>query len=202
MGFEEVVAKESAQKDFGSERYARQYRARSHISISKVDEFGSSVYVGTDGYTSARYSESAAPAYIAAKGLSYDWVVTLYDINSNTGGMWRSYKADFMQEMETFMKQLPRSADVEARIIGLQDDQDTAALKKTLSFLNKHKITLMEADLFGDEIRHVAFDLKRGMTFDILLENRIYRPGELKNAGTADQFEAQLRTELNAKPGQ
>ncbi len=195
MGFEGIVAKEALQKEFGSARYVRQYRERWHISVSKVDEFGSSAYVNTDGSIEARYSESKGPAYLAAKGVSYDWIVTLYDINSRTGGIWRPYKADCIKGMEKFVRGLPKGADVEARMIGLQNGQDAAVVKGVLSFIGKRGIPLMEVDLFGDEIRHIAFDLKRGVTFDMLLENRIYRPGELKNGGTADQFEAQFKAQ-------
>ena len=200
MGFEEVVARDLQQKDFGSLRYVMQYKERSHISASKVDEFGSSVYVDVDSSAIARYSDGGTPAYLAAKNLSYDWLVTLYDINSCTGGLWRIYKKGCIGGLEKFEKGLGRRANIEARVIGLQNGHNTPTVKNVLSHLTEQNIPVMEVDLFGDELRHIAFDLKRGMTFDMLLENRIYRPGELKNGLTADQFEAQTKTK--AKPKQ
>ena len=42
----------------------------------------------------------------------------------------------------------------------------------------------------------MAFDLKLGMGFNLLLLNRIYRPHELINTLTAEEFEGQ-KSRLN-----
>ena len=48
----------------------------------------------------------------------------------------------------------------------------------------------MEIDMFGEEKRHMAIDMKTGLSYDLLLENRIYRPGELKNDEKEDDFQS------------
>jgi hypothetical protein len=48
----------------------------------------------------------------------------------------------------------------------------------------------MEVDLFGEEKRHIVMDMKTGLSYDLLLENRIYRPGELKNDEKEEDFQS------------
>ncbi len=38
---------------------------------------------------------------------------------------------------------------------------------------------LFALGLFGNEIRHIALDTKTGLSYNVLLLDRIYRPGEL-----------------------
>ena len=78
--------------------------------------------------------------------------------------------------------------NVEARIMGLQNGEDHAFLGGLLGFLSKQGIRLIEADLFGEETRHVAIDLKTGASYNVLLEDRHYRAGELVNRMTIDDF--------------
>ena len=47
----------------------------------------------------------------------------------------------------------------------------------------------MEIDLFGTDKRHIALDLKTGTSYDLFLENRIYRPGELANSEKEEDFQ-------------
>ena len=84
--------------------------------------------------------------------------------------------------------------DMEARIIGLQDGEEHGFLKDLLGFLSKHRIRLAEADLFGERIRHIAIDLKTGMSYNILLDDRIYKPSELVNRMTVEDFQRGLVT--------
>ncbi|MCL4404741.1 hypothetical protein M1583_02000, partial [Candidatus Marsarchaeota archaeon] len=60
-------------------------------------------------------------------------------------------------------------------------------------------IPLVEADLFGNEVRHIAFDAKQGMSFNVLVNNMNYKPGELVNKMTIDQFERSLKQASSQK---
>ena len=51
------------------------------------------------------------------------------------------------------------------------------------------KSSLMETDLFGEETRHIVFDMKLGMSFNLLLLNRIYKQYELLNMTTKPEFD-------------
>jgi hypothetical protein len=44
-------------------------------------------------------------------------------------------------------------------------------------------------------MRHIAFDTRQGMCYDLLLLDRIYRPHELANAERPEDFEKR-RSEL------
>ena len=53
---------------------------------------------------------------------------------------------------------------------------------------------IFEADLFGSDRRNIAIDLKTGTSFNMLTENRLYKPGELANTTTEEQFARELKT--------
>ncbi|EQD80629.1 hypothetical protein B1A_00688 [mine drainage metagenome] len=85
-----------------------------------------------------------------------------------------------------------KGSNLEARVIGMQNGSDSAMLKPLLEFLRKQEIPIVEADLFGNETRHIAIDSKQGMSFSILVNNINYRPGELISKLTMDQFRRAL----------
>ena len=74
------------------------------------------------------------------------------------------------------------------RIIGLQGNDHTMyvaieGMQKTVP-----EARLVEVDLFGNEIRHIAFDTKTGSTYDLLLQNKIYGPADLINNIKPEEF--------------
>ncbi len=82
-----------------------------------------------------------------------------------------------------------KDPNVEARIIGLQNGQPRSVLDSVSIFLRGNHMRLCEIDLFGDQTRHVCFDTKTGASFDVLVNNKLYTPGELMNRMTMEQFE-------------
>ena len=72
----------------------------------------------------------------------------------------------------------------------MQNKQANAKdLVNSLLFLEKiGKNSLVEVDLFGNEVRHVAIDLKTGLSYNVLIKNIIYKPGELINNLSFDDF--------------
>ena len=53
--------------------------------------------------------------------------------------------------------------------------------------------------MFGTDARHVAIYLKTGASYNLLLLNRIYRPGELKNQQAYDEFRQRLGSKAPGK---
>ena len=58
-----------------------------------------------------------------------------------------------------------------------------------MEFAHALRIPIFEADLFGNSTRHIAIDIYSGMSFNVLLEDKLYKPGELVNNMTREQFE-------------
>ncbi|MDE1851476.1 MAG: hypothetical protein KGH69_02185 [Candidatus Micrarchaeota archaeon] len=152
------------------------------------------------GAVSRDYTEFGR--YIIAKNLTFDLFVSLYDVNTRRCVALRL--ADQMPQKELDaaiapLKRLPRR-NVEMRAIGMQDGHAPQA--PVLDHVRRAlHCRLMEADMFGTDVRHVAVDLKTGASYNLLLLNRIYRPGELKNQQTYEQFVQQIGSKAPGKQG-
>ena len=138
--------------------------------------------------------------YINVSNLTYDMLLSIYDFNSGRIAVARfdRFSDETRSHMQGFVRSL-KKPNLEARMIGLQDGHGLDDASKALDFINKNAISLNEADLFGTDIRHISIETKRGMSMDLLLLDRVYRPGELKNAQTYEQF---LRGEMPPAPPQ
>ena len=118
-------------------------------------------------------------------------LLTMYDVNSRSILAIRSALPIEANDLKDIQKKLNhmRDANIEIRAIGLQNGWRGYAK----SFNDIYKVSkghCMEIDLFGEEKRHVAIDLKTGLSYDLLLEDRIYRPGELKNDENEEDFQS------------
>ena len=56
----------------------------------------------------------------------------------------------------------------------------------------------MEVDLFGTDTRHIALDLKTGVSYNLLLLNRLYRAGELACQVNKEAYD-KMRSDLAFK---
>jgi hypothetical protein len=83
-----------------------------------------------------------------------------------------------------------KAQNLELRLIGMQNSGTDAI--RGLQVELKVRGRLVETDLFGTNMRNVALDTKTGMTYNMLLLNRIYRAGELTNTVSRADFEAKL----------
>ena len=149
--------------------------------------------VGDSAVTHAR---EGRVDYINASNLTYDMLLSIYDFNSGRIAVARfdRFTDAIKSHMQSFVRSF-KNPNLEARMIGLQDGHGLDDASKALGFINKNAISLNEADLFGTDIRHISIETKRGMSMDLLLLDRVYRPGELKNPQTYEQF---LRGEMPA----
>ena len=76
----------------------------------------------------------------------------------------------------------------------MQKNQDFYfVINQVMDFIVENKIRLVEIDLFGENTRHIAIDTKLGTSFNVLMEDRLYRPGELVNSMTVENFERTFR---------
>ncbi len=135
-----------------------------------------------------RYDD--ASRYLLVKNLSFDLFVSAYDVNTRSligARMSQPPEPDDFVRLANFaIKQGMKN--IEIRVIGMQNG--SVDLLTAVSSAKKNlKGKLMEVDLFGNETRNIAIDAKTGVSYNLLLLNRIYRPGELINAITAETFE-------------
>ncbi len=174
-------------------RISLAYKPRFHISKARADEFGMSRHLSM-GDSAITHAREGRVDYINASNLTYDMLLSLYDFNSGRIAVARfdRFTEAIRSHMQGFVKSL-KNPNLEARVLGLQDGHGSEDALKVLGFINSNAIALNEADLFGTDIRHISFETKRGMSMDLLLLDRVYRPGELRNPQTYEQF---LRGEL------
>ena len=185
MDFWHVYEAEKAKPEFGNGRLHITSRDRIHLSLSSVEKY--SVLLGMNQGMSKRFTEEAR--YVITKDLTHDLLVSVFDVNTTQSTLLRMSEApgeETLRKAESTLKRLSRP-NLEMRTIGLQDN-DIELLSTTERLRAALKPALAEVDLFGSETRHLAFDLKLGMPFNLLLLNRIYRPHELANAQSAEDF--------------
>ncbi len=194
MGFESVLGKRVGGRGFGQSRYLATGKERPHISRSKLLANDSTEFVGLGEEKKGSYMGWMGRRYIAAENLTYDFIITFYDVNSPYLSVVRLFEAErLMKSLKRALKDDASSRpNIEARIIGLQNGQEHGFLSEALDLLSKRGVRLIEADLFGGDVRHIAIDLKTGASYNVLLEDRSYRPGELMNHMTLEDFRRPL----------
>jgi len=192
LGFENIFRNRLKEGINGSECVLSS-KDRPHISKAKIDLHSNARYVDVRSFAYAHYMSELDERYIAATSLTYDLLFSMHDVNSRRSIIYRPFQdADLLDTTIKRKMEAWRKANIEARIIGLQNKQEFDIIQKILDFIIANNMKLVEVDLFGSNTRHVAIDAKLGMSLNILMEDRIYRPGELVNPMTIENFEAAL----------
>lgn len=192
MDFWSVYEAEKAKPEFGSGRLYIASRDRIHLSLSSVETYGTTLDINQAIVKGYKEEER----FVLAKDLTNDLFISIYDVNVASALLLRAsmpLAGTLTAQIIAKIKKI-KNPNLEMRLAGLQD-KGTELLPAVESFHKAFKSSLMEVDLFGNEIRHLVFDLKLGMLFNLLLLNRIYRPGELVNATILDEFNKR-RSEL------
>lgn len=118
--------------------------------------------------------------YILAKDITFDLLLSIYDVNS--GSVLAARITNNLNATEWSrifaMLRVVKVPNFEFRLIGLQDGC-TAGLGAAEQLRKRLAGRFVEFDLFGTNIRHIAIDTKTGVPYDLLLLNRLYRAGEL-----------------------
>ncbi|MCL5117499.1 MAG: hypothetical protein M1124_01560 [Candidatus Marsarchaeota archaeon] len=188
MSFERIF-KENLKK-LGNSRYLEAYEDRPHISKQKLDKFDEVKYLANKDSLISEYATVLSERYIAAINITDELVISVYDINSKKIFAQRSafseQDKDKLEELEEYLNK-NKGKSIEVRLFGLQNGADLNNLERILDIILKYKAPIFEIDLFGNEIRHISIDMKIGGSFNILMENRLYRPGELINSSNTAQ---------------
>jgi hypothetical protein len=186
MDFWDVYEKERTKPNFGSVRQYLTSRERIHLSLSSVEQYGVGMEMNTGSFRKFREEER----YLIVSDMTRDLFVSIYDVNQQHALLLRfseSLEADALKRIDQEIKNM-KKPNLEMRVIGLQD-KETELLGTVERLHGMFKSSLMEVDLFGEETRHIVFDMKLGMSFNLLLLNRIYKQYELLNMTTKPAFE-------------
>lgn len=187
---------ETLKKGFGMQRMVLSSKTsviaynRPHTSLSMVINRAREIARGT---AFAQKFELSGTRYVLAKDLTYDLFVSLYDVNSKTGVFVRpTYPLDSgeIKKLNGMIGKL-KKPNLEIRTMGMQNGDIT--LTRVVDELhNAIKADMIEMDFFGNTARHVALDLKTGMSYDVLLLDRIYRAEELLTLEKRNEFDAKV----------
>ncbi|MEM0124164.1 MAG: hypothetical protein QXF41_01290 [Candidatus Micrarchaeaceae archaeon] len=173
--FEEYALKDG----FGKSRIVLRIAKfeKDHSSIAEIADEAIEINIG-DAFRAKL--DGGASRYIIAKGIADDLLVSAYNVNGFEAAVERASSIEKFnfEKMGRLLSEMKRR-NLEVRIFGLLNgsrcDADfISRLKKVVGG------ALVELDIFGDEYRHVAIDLRTGQSYELLLENRLYKPGELK----------------------
>lgn len=186
MDFWSTYEKKRGEPDFGARQLWLSTGERYNASIERLRE--RSVELAPNRALFQEYLPERR--YLVAKEIGFDTLFSFYDVNSKGILAVRPTGPLYGKEVGRIEKLLKRfrKPNIEMRAIGLQNG-DTA-FTETVERLHKRvRCNLVEVDLFGNQTRHVIIDLLTGKPYSLLLENRIYRPGELINQGKREEFE-------------
>ncbi|MCL4389000.1 MAG: hypothetical protein M1528_00560 [Candidatus Marsarchaeota archaeon] len=198
MTFEDMLMEDMQGAKFNLNEYARSFKKRPHVSKSKIDAYDNAVYLKIGQWWAQKDYDGMKKRYVAATGLTYDMFLSIYDVNSRS--MLAARTVDFEERLKEVIKDFTRGLkrpNLEFRFIGMQNGEDPVAVRTVVEFVRSLRIPVFEVDLFGNLTRHIAVDAYSGMSFNVLLEDRIYKPGELVNSMTKEQFERAVRPQAS-----
>ena len=206
MDFWKVYDRHVINPDFDASRFHLASKARPNASLGEVSAREKTV--GLNEMLNAAYEHDSL-RYIVAREVTYDIVFTLYDVNTARCMFIRATEAldrKALDEVARFARSL-KNPNIEMRAIGAQNAGKKMAwsiyvIRKGI--MRHGEAALVEVDLFGTDMRHICIDMKTGTTYNLLLENRIYRPGELSNTLKPEEFEPKrgpVRLTANARDG-
>ncbi len=175
-----ALQKEKLMQDFSSKKVLLSTKPRKHISLSTIVNKNIELEMSKAAFL--RYNKLAAVRYLIAKNITFDLLFTLYNVNSFELLAFRISKMLNNADIALIKKSIKnmKRPNLEMRVIGMQNGNAElfSSIEKVRNITNAE---IIEIDLFGDEIRNIAIDLKNGSSYDLLLLNRLYRPGELIN---------------------
>lgn len=182
MSFENILKKNI--NTIGNIKYLETYRERPHISKYKLEVNEDIIYTAINQFNIIEYKNQLSKKYIGAINIITDLFITIYNINLRKIAVLRlntnTENTNLIKQFKSYLNKNAKD-NLEIRLFGLQNNNNLKILNELLSIIITYKVPIYEIDLFGNEIRHIAIDLEIGPSFNILLENRLYRPGELIN---------------------
>lgn len=194
MDFFETLNAQILKKDFGANKFVLSSKSsvfslnRPHTSLSMVSGNASEININEVGFYPRKDDEKR---YVIAKEILFELLITIYEVNTHKAILIRISKpldAPEIAKIKGWISKIGKS-NFEMRAIGMQNG-DLSLLKSIKDLHIASKANLIEVDLFGNTKRHFALDLKTGMSYDLLLQDKIYRAEELINNITLEEFKA------------
>lgn len=192
-----MALNELGKKDFGTVRYYLCSKARPHASKSAIEESSNCIEIGLGDRKEIAYDDWKTERYMMANNITYDLIVTMYEVNTSKGIIYRILDGKGMDSKKIIAdarKISSKNQNIEARIIGLQNGSGFEFIKGILEALSAAKVGIAEIDLFGSDTRNIAIDLKSGMSYNVLLNDKNYMAGELANKMSREEYERSLGT--------
>lgn len=172
--------KNIALANFGMEKIVLSTGQRWNASLNMIES--RSFELKPDHAHFQKYSETGR--YVIAKDVTFELFASVYNVNTRDALVMRLSKPLLPKELQMLQRQARKfkRPNLEMRFIGMQNGEEVVydnidRIKKIIP-----AGMLSEIDIFGIETRHIALDLKTGTPYNLLLLNRIYRPGELNTA--------------------
>jgi hypothetical protein len=189
MDFWDMCIRLSNNLDFPSKRVLLNTLDRHHASLEMIEDRSTELQMNSA--MMIKYREDMR--YVLIKNITFDVLISFYDVNSQSALLIRPSADLDKNSIEQINRRLSnlKKPNIEARIVGMQNNDDSMAdVVKAMYMLKKGR--LIEVDIFGSNVRNIAMDLKTGALYDLLLLNRIYRPTELANTVTKQQFSEKI----------
>lgn len=203
LNFLNMLESKIIKGNVGKERYYYSIKERAHLSKSKITKNGLSNNIDINEIWNLDYNSMIGIRYMFSEALSYHTLISVYDVNTRALCITNLFKPDssvfnYLSKIISKMSstQKKNSPSLEGRIFGMQNTQNTQLLIDIIRLFELNNISLVEADLFGNELRNIAVDAHTGMSFNLLPLDRVYRPGELIYSKTMVQFEYENKDKL------
>ena len=91
MSFEMIV-KNELRHELSKSEYLYTYKQRVHMSKAKLDTYTSAEYLKVGEFKSMHYDDATVTRYMAAPNLTYDLVVSIFDVNTRNILVCRVFK--------------------------------------------------------------------------------------------------------------
>lgn len=173
---------------FGQDRLFLGTSERKNASLNAVLGFSRNIDINM------AFVQRADPQkrYIIAAGITHDLLLLAYNVDNGDLLASRISRLPDRKGWQTLNSRLAgmKAHTLELRLIGLQNGETDTI--RGLQVELKTRGVLMEVDLFGSNMRNVVVDTKTGMSYNLLVLNRIYRAGELANTISKEDFNAKL----------
>lgn len=180
------VYKKMAVGDFFLSQINLSTKERQHTSLGMVQ----SESVELPPSTSIMHAYRDSRRYIIAKDVTYDVCISVYDVNKRMMMVSRFTRMPKTTDWTRIVQRVDswKSSNVEIRAIGFQNKVEE--LPNIIEgFKDRTNGKFMEIDLFGSDIRHIVFDMKTGVSYNLLLLNRLYRAGELSCQMAKEEYD-------------
>ncbi len=182
MSFEYAVSQALSGEKRADSRMHMSSKDRPNMSLSKIQEGDNYIEINAGQIKRLYYSEWHGERFLFARSLNTDVLFTLFEVNSAKLVAFRGahVNSSSIEKIKAEARKiLSKKPNLESRIFGFSNGSNLKYIKDLLHLSQELKARLVEVDAFGNEFRHIAIDSRFGISYNVLLDNRPYRAGEL-----------------------